>query len=107
MEHHQQALLKRIQSAIRDAEFGITLHAQQQITSRRIRVADIRLALMSEFAEVIEDYPEDPRGPSCLVYGEVPKEVLHIHISYPPEIVVITAYHPDPSRWTPDLKKRK
>ncbi len=101
------ALLQRIQEAIRYAEFGLTLHAQQQMTTRRIRVSEVREALLSSNAETIEDYPGDPRGPSCLVYGEASGRVLHVHISYPPEIVVITAYRPDPTRWEADLKTRK
>jgi hypothetical protein len=100
-------LLEQIQASIRHVEFGLTLHAQQQITARRIKVSEIRTALLSDVTEVIEDYPEDPRGSSCLVYGKTTNRVLHVHISYPPEIVVITAYQPDPSRWTTELKTRK
>jgi hypothetical protein len=100
-------LLQQIQESLRQEEFSLTLHAQQQITARRIKVAEIRTALLSDNAEVIEDYPEDPRGSSCLVYGKIGEKVLHIHISHPPEIVVITAYEPDPDRWTLDLKQRK
>jgi len=100
-------LLEQIQTSIEHSEFGLTLHAQQQITIRRIRVAEIRATILSDDAEVIEDYPEDPRGASCLVYGTVADKILHIHISYPPEIVIITAYQPDSARWLPDLKRRK
>jgi len=101
------ALLQRIQKAIRYAEIGLTLHAQQQMTTRRIKVSEVREALLSSSAEVIEDYPGDPRGSSCLVCGQAAGRVLHVHISHPPEIVVITAYQPDPARWEPNLKKRK
>lgn len=100
-------LLEQIQASVKYSEFGLTLHAQQQITTRRIKVAEIRATILSDNAEVIEDYPEDPRGASCLVYGIVDNKVLHIHISYPPEIVIITAYKPDPARWMPDFKHRK
>lgn len=100
-------LLRAIQIAIQGAELALTLHAQQQMTARRIKVSEVRGALVSPEAEVIEDYPDDPRGSSCLVYGTVANRVLHIHISYPPEIVVITAYEPDPTKWETDLKTRK
>ena len=72
------------------------MHVLQQITARLIPVDDICNALLTANAAIIEDYPDDPRGPSCLVYGEVSAVVLHIHVSHPPEIVVITAYKPDP-----------
>lgn len=100
-------LRQQIQAAIRHTEFSLTLHAQQQITARQIRIAEIRTALLSEDAEIIEDYPGDPRGSSCLVFGKIGNKVLHVHISYPPEIVIITAYRPDQSRWMPGFKRRK
>ena len=100
-------LLQQIQSAIQNSELSLTLHAQIQITARRIAIREIRQALFSVEAEVIEDYPEDQRGPSCLVYGKAGDRVLHIHLSQPPGIVVITAYEPDPARWEADLKTRK
>jgi len=100
-------LLTEIQTALRSTELSITLHAQQQMTARRIEVREVREALQSQKAEVIEDYPEDPRGPSCLIFGKTTHHVLHAHISYPPEIVVITAYKPNPTRWETDLKTRR
>lgn len=101
------SLLQDIQAAIRDREFSVTLHAQQQMTTRRIKISEVREALNSWMAEVIEDYPDDSRGSSCLVYGKTSNRVLHIHISYPPEIVVITAYEPDPGKWESDKKSRR
>jgi hypothetical protein len=100
-------LLEQIRTAIKDAEFSLTLHAQQQITSRHISVGEIRAALLSDNAEIIEDYPKDPRDLSCLVYGEVSGMVLHIHVSHPPEIVVVTAYKPDLQNWEANLKTRR
>jgi len=99
-------LLREIQTVVREQELLITLHAQQQTTARRIKISEIREALRSPAAEVIEDYPEDVRGPSCLVYGKAANRILHIHISYPPEIVVITAYEPDPAKWEVGYKTR-
>ena len=101
------SLLQDIQVTVRDRELDITLHAQQQMTSRRIKISEVREGLLSSTAEVIEDYPEDPRGSSCLVYGKTTNRILHIHISYPPEIVVITAYEPDSIKWEPDYKTRR
>ena len=101
------SLLREIQVAVRERELSITLHAQQQTTTRRIKISEVREALLSASAELIEDYPEDPRGSSCLVYGKTANRILHVHISYPPEIVVITAYEPDPAKWEADYKTRR
>lgn len=58
--------------------------------------------------EVIEDYPEDARGHSCLMLGfEVDGAPLHVVCS-PKEdyLAIITAYTPDPKRWSPDFRVR-
>jgi len=99
--------LHKIHTAIRYSEFSLTLHAQQLMTTRHIPVSDIRETILSAEAEIIEDYPRDPRGPSCLIYGKASARALHVHISYPPEIVIITAYEPDPTKWEADYKTRK
>lgn len=101
------SILREIQNAIRERELSISLHAQQQTITRRIKIGEIREALLSPSAELIEDYPDDPRGSSCLVYGKAVNRILHVHLSYPPEIVIITAYEPDPTKWETDRKARK
>jgi len=53
-------------------------------------------------SEVIEDYPEDKYGPSCLLLGYTKAErPLHIQCSYPsrPLVKIITLYEPDPDLW--------
>jgi hypothetical protein len=54
---------------------------------------------------VIEDYPEDPRGHSCLILG-LGYNDRPIHIVCAPKedyLAVITAYVPDPSEWLQDF----
>lgn len=50
-----------------DEEFEFSKHAVDQSILRRIRVHEIREAIAN--GQVIEDYPEDKYGPSCLVCG--------------------------------------
>ena len=59
--------------------------------------------------EVIEDYPNDKYGPSCLVFGMTKsRRPIHIQCSYPSRKVVkiITLYQPDPEQWI-DYKVRR
>ena len=52
--------------------------------------------------EVIEDYPQDKYGPSCLITGFTTNgRPLHIQCSYPsrPLIKVVTVYEPSPDDW--------
>ena len=50
--------------------------------------------------EIIEEYPDDKYSPSCLIYGKTVNERdLHVQLSLPPSVVIITVYDPDPEEW--------
>jgi hypothetical protein len=52
--------------------------------------------------EIIEDYPDDKYGPSCLILGFTKAgRPFHLQCSYPsrPLIKIITIYEPDPDLW--------
>jgi hypothetical protein len=50
--------------------------------------------------EIIEEYPEDKYSPSCLIYGKTNRDRdLHVQVSLPPKVVIITTYDPDPDKW--------
>lgn len=98
--------IEDIAAKIQAGEYEFSKHALDQSIIRNIRVQEIREAF--EQAEIIEDYPEDKYGPSCLVLGfTAQKGPLHIHCSYPsrPFVKIITLYEPDPERWI-DHRKR-
>jgi len=59
--------------------------------------------------ELIEDYPSDPRGHSCLLLGWG-EEGRPIHVVCSPKegyLAIITAYLPDPDQWANDFKWRR
>lgn len=59
--------------------------------------------------EVIEDYPNDKYGPSCLVLGLTGAgRPLHVQCSDPqrPRVKLITVYEPDPELWI-DFRTRR
>ena len=88
-------------------QFEFTKHALDQSILRGITVQELREAISN--GEIIEDYPNDKYGPSCLVFGLTKSgRVLHIQCSYPSrEIVkVITLYQPDLEQWI-DYKARR
>lgn len=58
--------------------------------------------------EVIEDYPEDVRGHSCLILG-FGRDHRSIHVVCAPKdeyLAIIPAYIPNPDQWTPDFRGR-
>jgi len=88
-------------------KFEFSKHATDQSMLREIHVQEIREAV--SVGEIIEDYPNDKYGPSCLILGFTnANRPIHLQCSYPsrPLIKVITLYEPDPSKWI-DFKIRR
>lgn len=84
-------------------------HALRQMSrpDRMITAPEVRSVI--EQGEVIEDYPEDQRGHSCLMIG-YGNDGRPIHVVCSPEedyLAIITAYIPDREQWENDFKTRR
>jgi len=100
-------MIDQLRSKIAAKQFEFTKHALDQSILRGITVQELREAIAN--GEVIEDYPEDKYGPSCLLFGMTKSDrAIHIQCSCPSrEIVkIITLYQPDPKQWI-DYKVRR
>jgi hypothetical protein len=85
-----------------------TPHAIQQMNKeeRLIRTEEIQKVISQ--GKIIEDYPEDKRGHSCIISGKVSKRHIHVVCSPKDEyLAIITAYIPDSKRWEKNFTKRK
>ena len=83
-------------------------HAIRQMSKpdRMITTTDIRTVI--EAGEIIEDYPDDTRGHSCLVLGFTNKRPLHVVCAPKNDyLAIITAYLPSDQEWESDYRKRK
>jgi hypothetical protein len=101
------AMIRELRSKIAQGQFEFSQHAVDQSIIRRISVHEIREAFAN--GQVIENYPEDKYGPSCLIVGfTLTGRPLHIQCSYPsrPLVKIITLYEPDPDRWV-DFRTRR
>ena len=99
-------MIEEIRQKIAQGQFEFSRHAVDQSLIRHISVQELREAIAT--GEIIEDYPDDKYGPSCLIFGfTLAKRPVHIQCSYParPLIKIITVYEPDPKRWI-DFKVR-
>ena len=84
-------------------------HAVQQMSrpERMISPAEVRSVINT--GEVIEDYPEDARGHSCLLLGHgTDNRPLHVVCAPKAEYLAITtAYLPHSDQWAADWRTRK
>ena len=100
--------LEQIRSKILRRQYEFSKHAVDQSIIREISVAEVEQAISGR-SEVVEDYPDDKYGPSCLILGFTKAgRPIHLQCSYPnrPLIKIVTLYEPDPDRWE-DFRVRK
>jgi len=85
------ALIEEIRQKIETEQFEFSKHAVDQSIIRRISVQEAREIFGD--AEVIEHYPEDKYGPSCLIFGRTRAgRPLHIQCSYPSRSLIKTSH---------------
>lgn len=84
-------------------------HAIRQMThpEQMISTSEVRKVILE--GEIIEDYPEDARGHSCLMLGSGDAgRMLHVVCSPKDEyLAIITAYIPDQNQWLDDFISRR
>ena len=102
------AMLREIKGKVKAGQYEYSKHAVDQSIVRRISDEELVEAI-SASDDIIEEYPNDKYGPSCLVLGFTRKgRPLHIQCSYPsrPILKIVTVYEPDADLWI-DFKVRR
>ncbi len=95
----KRRLIVWIRELVRQGEYIIKMHSRQRMSERGIWMADVENALLT--GRVIENYPLDPRGHSCLVLGEDQAgDWLHVVCNVSTDILaIVTAYYPEAQQW--------
>lgn len=97
--------LDGLQDKINAGRYGFSDHAVKRMI--KISISRIEVETVINGGEIIEEYPHDKYFPSCLVYGKTEAgRDLHVQVSLPPVVVVITAYEPDPEEWENSRHRR-
>ena len=95
-----------IRNAFVKNEFRYTKHGAEQRINRQITGKEIEESVLN--GEIIEDYPSDKYGPSCLLYGKTNAgKPLHIQIALLPIISIITVYEPSLEKWIDNKIRRE
>lgn len=95
-----------IQEQIKQGEDEISFHAEKERYAEDISLSDIETIILS--GEILEDYPKDPRGESCLILGHAEGRPIHVVCGYTftRSIRVITVYLPKQSKWQDERTRR-
>jgi hypothetical protein len=99
----------RIRKLIEDRDVLVSSHGYDELAEDGIMIKDLLSSI--ESAVVIEDYPDFGKGPCCLVRhrdekGDFIHAVWGIPKGHKRPAVLITAYRPDPQKWTENYTRR-
>jgi hypothetical protein len=100
--------IHQISKKVINGRFELSKHAVDQSILRGISISEIREVFAGEIV-LLEDYPDDHLGPSCLVLGySSRRRPLHFVCSYPsrPIVKFITLYEPDTREWIGNKLRR-
>ena len=86
-----------------------TIHALNEMNAEDelITTDEVRYVIFN--GEIIEDYPEDKRGHSCLIFG-VSNKKRPVHVVCTPKeefLAIITVYIPTLKKWEADFRTRR
>lgn len=99
--------LEWIKTKIHKGKYEISSHAEEERQADKISLTEIEKAILN--GEILENYPKDPRGESCLILGYA-EEGYPIHIVCgkikSEKIRIITVYIPALPKWL-DAKTRR
>ena len=93
-------MIDEIRRRVERGDFEFSQHAVDQAIICHISVWELREAIGG--GEVIEVYPEDKYGPSCLIFGMTRVgRPIHVQCSDPsrPIVKIVTVYEADPALW--------
>ena len=99
--------LVEIVEAFRNERAAMSQHATERIRQKGLSAEDLVKAIAWDAPAIIQDEPDAHRGPTCLILCEGPSGTLyHVVTSYSTSVTLITVYLPDPSKWSPDFRRR-
>lgn len=101
---------ERIRVLVGRREVRVSEHGYDELASDGILVREVLAGV--DKAQVLEDYPEYPKGPCVLVLQrDEAGGPIHVVWGIPKgktsPAVLVTAYRPVPERWTEDFRRRR
>jgi hypothetical protein len=88
-----------IRREVEHQTYQISIHADEERLADGLKIDELEIALKN--CEIVELYPEDPRGESCLALGFVVEKPIHFVCgrNRAGHFVLITVYIPSMPKW--------
>jgi hypothetical protein len=94
--------IREIRRLASSGQYEVSIHAQQERLEDDLDLTEVEAAILN--GQIIEDYPNDPRGPSCLISGKTGNRAIHVVVGWAPRrtqvLRVITVYIPQSPKWS-------
>jgi hypothetical protein len=110
VHHDMSDTLRRIADLVQSGKVQISAHGYDEMAEDGIFGGEVIDGVRA--AIVVEDYPEYSKGPCTLVLQR-DRKGSPIHVVWgilrgqTSPAVLVTAYRPDPARWTDDFLRRR
>lgn len=103
-------IIDQVRNLIGNSEVRISEHGYDALLEDGIFARDLVAGISN--AVPIEEYPDYPKGP-CVLVLQTDRDDRPVHVVWgipkgeSSPAVLVTAYRPDPERWTSDFMRRK
>jgi hypothetical protein len=101
--------LQQVAALVAKGDVRVSDHGYDELAADGILVRDLIAAVQA--AQVVEDYPDFRKG-ACVLVLQRDRDGKPVHVlrgipkGQAGPAVLVTAYRPDPARWSGDMKRR-
>jgi len=107
IKNNKPRIIDEIRSRLKKRNVRHSFHALKEEMMEGLTAQEVEQALLKGF-ELVEDYPDDPRGHSCLILIWIKDKPVHV-VCAPHEeaLIIVTVYVPSIEEWKENFRTRR